>query len=109
MDVLPEMNHYFKNCEVSRAMVYCIRKHLFKEDPKTLPKSRTILKMYVIIAIMFFIKFLINIIYSKIFLYDTIKFLLAYKIYGKVTEYLQNYYYEHKLVIENSTFYSDIK
>ena len=44
MDILPACKEYYKNVDFCHSMVYSLRKHLFKEDPKTLPRSRKILQ-----------------------------------------------------------------
>ncbi|KAM7348540.1 putative fatty acyl-CoA reductase CG8306 [Cochliomyia hominivorax] len=63
---------YFKFVGFCHSVTYSIRKHLFKEDPKTLPRSRKILKI-------------------KIWLYNIIKFLLFVKLYEKLLDYFLGY------------------
>ncbi|KAM7348539.1 putative fatty acyl-CoA reductase CG8306 [Cochliomyia hominivorax] len=60
---------FFKNVGFCHSMAYSVRKHLFKEDPKTLSKSRKILKI-------------------KIWLYNIIQFLIFVKIYRTIAAYI---------------------
>ncbi|XP_065364722.1 putative fatty acyl-CoA reductase CG8306 [Calliphora vicina] len=69
MDSLSGGNNYLINVGFCHSMVYSIRKHLFKEDPKTLPRSRQILQI-------------------KIFIYKIIQILFVFKLYEKFVQYM---------------------
>ncbi|XP_065364811.1 fatty acyl-CoA reductase wat-like [Calliphora vicina] len=65
----------FTNANFCKDMVFSVRDLLFKEDPKTLPKSRRIFQI-------------------KVWLYKFIKFLVLYKVFVKLMEYIASYYTE---------------
>ncbi|XP_046803098.1 uncharacterized protein LOC111674798 [Lucilia cuprina] len=77
MDILPACKEFYRNVGFCQTMVYSVREHLFKEDPKTLPKSRKILQ-------------------TKIFVYKVIKFLLTIMVFGKLL-HLLGYFWSEKL------------
>ncbi|KAM7348538.1 putative fatty acyl-CoA reductase CG8306 isoform 2-T2 [Cochliomyia hominivorax] len=90
MDIMAAKgDEFFKNVGFCHSMSYSVRKHLFKEDLKTLPRSRKILKM-------------------KIWFYNFIKFLIFYKIFGKILDNL-NHLYSEKWTINNNVFCTDIE
>ncbi|KAM7348541.1 putative fatty acyl-CoA reductase CG8306 [Cochliomyia hominivorax] len=61
-------DEFFKNVGYCYSMAHSIRKHLLKEDPKTLPRSRRILQI-------------------KIWFYNFIKFVLFVKLFEKLLDY----------------------
>ncbi|XP_065365043.1 putative fatty acyl-CoA reductase CG8306 [Calliphora vicina] len=84
LDILPACKNFYRNVGFCHHMVYSVREHLFKEDPKTLPRSRKILQ-------------------TKIVIYKVIKMLVAFLVFGKLLNYLRYFYSEKLLGSENLT------
>ncbi|TMW40316.1 hypothetical protein DOY81_014604, partial [Sarcophaga bullata] len=82
-------NDYNKTLGVLRSSIFCIREHLMKEDAKTLPRSRKILKI-------------------KAWIYDMLKIIVLVKVFNKVMDYAAHIYYEKMSGNGNINFYSNI-
>ncbi|TMW40824.1 hypothetical protein DOY81_014095, partial [Sarcophaga bullata] len=68
IEVVRAGNDFNRNLGFVRSMVFSVRENLLKEDPKTLPRSRTILKI-------------------KTWIYILIKIVLLVKVYYMVMDY----------------------